>query len=188
MKNSTRFEVFRRDRFKCQYCGAQIQDTELHVDHVIPRKLGGTDDPFNLVTACTACNLGKGSRSMLEPTVPEVSELNRDIAASLLAISAMFDGLVQKVDDFSEQFLLDWSGWFGCCDEVPDDFKEFLEDMVRHGLGFDFMLSRIPFVLKSASPWQSYVTLCRARLVASMYEALDNAYFCREAKRNMEAE
>jgi 5-methylcytosine-specific restriction endonuclease McrA len=57
-----RFRILVRDRFRCVYCGAKASaSTALHVDHVIPRSQGGTNDPLNLVTACTDCNLGKGA-------------------------------------------------------------------------------------------------------------------------------
>lgn len=55
-----RFRVLSRDNFTCQYCGAFAPNVVLQVDHRIPVAAGGTDDLENLVTACTACNLGKG--------------------------------------------------------------------------------------------------------------------------------
>ena len=60
-----RFEVFRRDSFTCQYCGRRARMVVLHVDHIMPKVAGGTDDPANLRTACSKCNLGKGSRSLV---------------------------------------------------------------------------------------------------------------------------
>lgn len=54
-----RFEVFKRDGFRCVYCGATPSSTVLRVDHVLPVKRGGTDDASNLVTACHDCNGGK---------------------------------------------------------------------------------------------------------------------------------
>jgi len=55
-----RFEVLRRDKYVCQYCGACGKNTELEVDHVIPVSRGGTDDKDNLKTSCIECNRGKG--------------------------------------------------------------------------------------------------------------------------------
>jgi len=46
----TRKEIFRRDNFTCQYCGRQM--TNLTIDHVIPRRLGGKTDWDNVVAAC----------------------------------------------------------------------------------------------------------------------------------------
>ena len=63
---SVRFEVFKRDKFTCQYCGAKAPDVILEVDHIQPVSKGGTDDIFNLITACRACNSGKGDRQLSE--------------------------------------------------------------------------------------------------------------------------
>ncbi len=62
----TRFNVFLRDRFQCQYCGTPHPTQELTFDHVMPRSRGGRTSWENVVTACTSCNLRKGSRSLKE--------------------------------------------------------------------------------------------------------------------------
>lgn len=54
-----RFEVFKRDCFTCQYCGAVPPTVVLEVDHIIPVAGGGSSDESNLVTSCFACNRGK---------------------------------------------------------------------------------------------------------------------------------
>ena len=76
-----RFEVFKRDSFTCQYCGASAPDVILHVDHIKPLAEGGTDDIFNLITACSSCNLGKGKtelsdHSMLAKQKAALDDLN----------------------------------------------------------------------------------------------------------------
>jgi 5-methylcytosine-specific restriction endonuclease McrA len=58
----TRFNVFLRDRFECQYCGDGFPTQELTFDHVMPRSKGGRTTWENVVTACSCCNLRKGSR------------------------------------------------------------------------------------------------------------------------------
>ena len=58
----TRFNVFLRDRFTCQYCGDRFPPPELTFDHVIPRSRGGRTSWDNVVTACGVCNLRKGNR------------------------------------------------------------------------------------------------------------------------------
>lgn len=55
----TRFNVFLRDRFTCQYCGAR---DDLTFDHVVPRSKGGQTTWDNVVAACSPCNLKKGDR------------------------------------------------------------------------------------------------------------------------------
>lgn len=61
LSKRTRFEIFKRDGFRCAYCGADPTQRALHVDHVIPLAEGGTDDDANLITSCADCNLGKSA-------------------------------------------------------------------------------------------------------------------------------
>ena len=56
----TRRAVFARDRWACQYCGAER--SSLTVDHVIPRSKGGPSTWENIVTCCAPCNRRKGDR------------------------------------------------------------------------------------------------------------------------------
>jgi 5-methylcytosine-specific restriction endonuclease McrA len=58
----TRFNVFLRDRFTCQYCGEPYPSHELTFDHLVPRSRGGRTVWTNVVTACATCNLWKGNR------------------------------------------------------------------------------------------------------------------------------
>lgn len=72
MRPSLRFEVFKRDRFSCGYCGRTPPDVLLEVDHVVPRSGGGSDELENLLTACWDCNRGKGSKGLSEGGSPPV--------------------------------------------------------------------------------------------------------------------
>lgn len=65
----SRFEVFKRDSFTCQYCGSHPPQAKLHVDHIIAVAEGGGNEQDNLVTACDRCNLGKGARPLTD--IPE---------------------------------------------------------------------------------------------------------------------
>ncbi|HEX2886271.1 HNH endonuclease [Vineibacter terrae] len=58
----TRFNVFLRDSFACQYCGDDFVAHDLTFDHVVPRSKGGRTTWRNVVTACSPCNLIKGNR------------------------------------------------------------------------------------------------------------------------------
>ena len=57
----TRFNLFLRDEFCCQYCGKK---GELTFDHIVPRASGGTTSWENVVAACSPCNMRKGSKSL----------------------------------------------------------------------------------------------------------------------------
>lgn len=79
----TRFNVFLRDRFECQYCSSR---EDLTFDHVIPRSRGGRTTWDNVVAACAPCNLSKGGRMpdrarmhpKNQPHRPSVAELQRN--------------------------------------------------------------------------------------------------------------
>ena len=66
---SVRFDVFKRDSFKCQYCGRSAPDVILEVDHIVPVAEGGTNDPLNLVTSCRDCNRGKSAKLLSDTTI-----------------------------------------------------------------------------------------------------------------------
>jgi 5-methylcytosine-specific restriction endonuclease McrA len=69
----TRFHLFLRDCFSCQYCGSP---RNLTFDHVIPRRLGGKTSWENILTACAPCNMKKGGRT---PEQARMSPLVRPI-------------------------------------------------------------------------------------------------------------
>lgn len=85
----TRFNVFLRDRFTCQYCGGRFSANELTFDHLVPRSRGGRTCWTNIVTACAGCNVRKGNRLPEEcgmtpqrpPFVPTAWQLQRNGAA-----------------------------------------------------------------------------------------------------------
>ncbi|MTI18451.1 HNH endonuclease [Rhodobacteraceae bacterium RKSG542] len=79
----TRFNVFLRDKFECQYCGS-AQD--LTFDHLVPRSKGGKTTWENVVTACSPCNLRKSNKTWQEigmrphqfPYLPSVHDLHNN--------------------------------------------------------------------------------------------------------------
>lgn len=69
LSKKTRFEVFKRDQFTCQYCGMKAPEVVLEVDHIHPKSKGGKNDLLNLITSCAACNNGKGANTLDDKTV-----------------------------------------------------------------------------------------------------------------------
>ena len=64
MSASLRYDILKRDNFKCQICGATQNDgVTLHVDHIVPVSKGGKTEWSNLRTLCERCNLGKSDKS-----------------------------------------------------------------------------------------------------------------------------
>jgi len=56
-----RWIILERDGFRCQACGAHSRDTLLHIDHIRPVSAGGLNEPTNLRTLCSECNMGRGN-------------------------------------------------------------------------------------------------------------------------------
>ncbi len=75
----SRRNIFKRDKYTCQYCGRQPKPDELTIDHVVPRSQGGQSTWNNCVLACMGCNHRKadrtpqqaGLRLRKEPTRPK---------------------------------------------------------------------------------------------------------------------
>lgn len=67
-----RLDILDRDNYICQYCCAMAS----HVDHIIPRCQGGTNDPNNLVAACAHCNMSKGGRTPEQAGMELVSNVH----------------------------------------------------------------------------------------------------------------
>ncbi len=66
-----RFEVFKRDKFTCQYCGEKAPEVVLNVDYIDPVANGGTNEILNLITSCFSCNSGKSDRTLNDSSVLE---------------------------------------------------------------------------------------------------------------------
>ena len=79
MKPSTRASVQERAGHRCEYCQLDQEDSPLavmHVEHIIPRIHGGTDDLDNLALACVDCNLHKGPNLVgIDPETERVTDL-----------------------------------------------------------------------------------------------------------------
>lgn len=113
MSKTTRFEVFKRDGFTCQYCGAHPPQVKLEVDHIVPLAEDGLDEFDNYITACFPCNRGKGARSLeaipqpLSDKAVEVSEREEQLRGYHAVIQARRDRIeadVERVNEVYERF------------------------------------------------------------------------------------
>ena len=86
----TRFNVFLRDYFVCQYCAIQHRPNDLTFDHVLPRAAGGVTSWENIATACSPCNMRKDTRlekprrKPFEPTVHQLMAAQRHFPPNFL--------------------------------------------------------------------------------------------------------
>lgn len=110
-----RFDVFKRDGFACQYCGAVPPQAVLWIDHIVPVCDGGSNDIDNLVTACDACNLGKGRTPLddvpksLADKAAETAEREDQIRgyAQVMAIKR------QRIDSGARGLAIMFAGHYG---------------------------------------------------------------------------
>lgn len=95
-----RFEVFKRDSFKCQYCGKTPPDVTLEVDHIKPKSKKGTDDINNLITACFDCNRGKKHIELnkLPNTIIENSEILKEKESQYLQYQKLIAKINKRIE------------------------------------------------------------------------------------------
>lgn len=94
-----RENVYRRDDYRCQYCGTEFSPKELTLDHVVPASKKGRKDWTNMVTACRKCNHRKANRTPLAAGMPLLSEPR--VPAWLPPIQATL-----KIDSFPESWRM----------------------------------------------------------------------------------
>ena len=68
-------KIFQRDGYKCAYCLEIYEPRLLHIDHIKPRAKGGTNEPTNLITACSGCNFEKHDKLLESPPIPKDIEI-----------------------------------------------------------------------------------------------------------------
>ena len=102
--NYIRFQVFKRDKFTCQYCGRS--GVELEADHIVPKSKGGSNDIDNLITACKACNRGKRDIDVL-PTGFVLKRESKTRRVQLILRPSIYDD-IKKLADKNGQSLNDY--------------------------------------------------------------------------------
>lgn len=86
----TRFNVFLRDGFRCQYCGAKHASQDLTFDHVVPRSRGGQSNWTNVVAACSPCNVEKDDGEHMRPRRPPIEPTSHELMAAKRAFPPNF--------------------------------------------------------------------------------------------------
>ena len=84
----SRKTVMMRDKYTCQYCGAQPAKSELTLDHVVPKMHGGLNTWQNVVCACKACNHHKGCRTPEDANMPLLAPPTRPRYLAIVVLSA----------------------------------------------------------------------------------------------------
>ena len=108
-----RFEVLKRDKFTCQYCGRMSPDVVLEIDHITPVSKGGTNDIMNLITSCKDCNSGKSNIELSDDSaikkqqaqLQEMAEKKEQLEMMLKWRESLIDLDSQYVDAVDDIFL-----------------------------------------------------------------------------------
>jgi len=120
-----RFEVFKRDRFTCSYCGKSPPNVLLEVDHVIPRAAGGSDDIENLTTSCQDCNRGKSAGLLAEGSARVISQEAAAEAQERLEQTRMYAEAVAQMRRLNEAqvqtVIENWAYAFEATKEEQED-------------------------------------------------------------------
>lgn len=95
-----RFEILKRDGFKCRYCGRTPPEVTLEIDHLKPVAGGGCNCQTNLVTACFDCNRGKGVSVFGHRERPDVTELYKKASEAQRAARMFYSDQEMLIDDY----------------------------------------------------------------------------------------
>jgi len=101
----SRKNIYIRDNYTCQYCGAKSPKDELTIDHIVPRCKGGTSIWENVVLACINCNAKKGGKLLEDVKMGVIKPPKRPNWLALINDNKPF------VADESWQRFIDLAYW-----------------------------------------------------------------------------
>jgi 5-methylcytosine-specific restriction endonuclease McrA len=143
ISKTLRFEVFKRDSFRCQYCDAEAPNVLLHIDHIKPVAGGGTNELTNLITSCMPCNLGKSDRPLTDQSAVKKARAQLDelqVRREQLELMMKWRESLRDLDQEAVERLADyWSkhtpGW-SVSDHGKRNIKKWLQTFsVEHICG-----------------------------------------------------
>lgn len=160
ISKKTRFDVFKRDLFTCQYCGAHPPGVLLHVDHIVAVASGGTNDKDNLTTACEPCNAGKGARPLTVAPEP-LADKARRIAESeeqLIGYQSIMQAKRDRLTRETWGVIRTLNG--DECSEVPRTEFQSVKMFIER-LGFDDVLAAAEkATMRTAQPFKYFCGIC----------------------------
>lgn len=163
----SRFEIFKRDSFTCQYCGKKPPQAILEVDHILPRCEGGSNLKSNLVTACFDCNRGKAGITLDNYSEPlsAVIQKEKEREEQLSKYNNWLKKLAKKRDDEVKDISVAFMRECGS-DPLKYSMHEEIENRVR------YFMDRLP----SEQVKQAIIITQRNKPNVSRYTFIK--YFC----------
>jgi 5-methylcytosine-specific restriction endonuclease McrA len=102
----SRGNIYNRDNKTCQYCGESARLSDLTMDHVIPKSVGGKTTWTNIVTCCKTCNTAKANRTPQQAGMRLIARPEYPNVKSMYA--SPIDGTIPK----------EWENWIGAYDKT----------------------------------------------------------------------
>jgi hypothetical protein len=169
MSQKTRFEVFKRDGFVCQYCGSHPPAAILHVDHIVPVAGGGENDMDNLVTSCSVCNSGKGANSLeaVPQGLADRAKVVKEQEAQLRGYHDVIASRRTRIDDQSWQVAEVFMDAYGKTDILKvnrQSIKQFLEKLDVHELieAMEIATAKKPY--SEHTGWKYFCGICWTKI------------------------
>lgn len=155
-----RFEVFKRDRFVCQYCGAHPPSVILEPDHINPVCNGGGNNIENLITSCFDCNRGKAGNLLtvipksLKQKSAEISEREDQINGYREVIQLQLDRIESDMWVVADT-LIPKASVDGMRRDWLQSIKTFNARLERHLVidAAEIAFSKYPFSIKNRFPY-----------------------------------
>lgn len=133
-----RFEIFKRDGFKCAYCGKSPPAVILEVDHIEPKAKGGKDDINNYITACFDCNRGKRDiplekiPTQLQENLEVLREKETQLREYRRFIAKIEKRLVNDFDEINDIYSTQYPGWGLSAQFKNVSLRRFLQLLPKH--------------------------------------------------------
>lgn len=172
-----RYQILKRDRNKCKACGRGPDEVKLHIDHVVPTALGGSDDPSNLQTLCADCNGGKAAVPADAPMVADVAEDARRWAQAMAVVAEERAADREVRQGRHAAFLSEWSNWTyqgkwqsGGYErlhyDLPGGWQNSIDQFVGAGLDLADLQEMVNVAMGSQSPdkWRYFCGCCWKRI------------------------
>lgn len=144
IKTSTRFKIFERDNFCCQYCGKKPPQIILHIDHIHPVKHGGGNEDLNLITSCQDCNFGKRDKILKNPLKTDVKQEIENLEEVEQQVKMYYKYLkkiknIKEKDPIIELLCETWQEQSNHTNSFTDIGKKNLKGLLRNNLAEDII-------------------------------------------------
>ena len=176
-----RFEVFKRDGFRCAYCGRTPPVVTLEVDHIQPKSRGGKNDINNYITACFDCNRGK--RDIPLDKIPPLLSQNIEVLKEKETQLKEYRRFIEKVERREKKDIEDISQIYR--DSYPeydfsDNFKyvsirKFIQLLPKHEVMDSLRKAVSKFSYNKEDATKYFCGICWRKIKDQTVEVHDNA-------------